>query len=140
MAMNCDHLAKVIHLDGRLQEFSHPMTARHVIDQNPNCFLCSSEAMDINSRAPHVPMDEDLQLGQIYFLMPLSKSHKQLSLQDLGALAIKASTTLNGNIAQMERTSTEITESPFSNDNIIVHWNEFANGKESNSVIDKFGP
>lgn len=86
--------AKIIHLDGKLQEFLHPIQAGLILSQNPNCFLCSSESMFINSHAPQVPDKEELQLGQIYFLMPLSKSRSPLSLQDLCILAVKASAAI----------------------------------------------
>ncbi|CAK9168152.1 unnamed protein product [Ilex paraguariensis] len=94
--MNWPSTAKVIQKDGRLQEFRQPIKAGHILFHNPNCFLCSLEIMYVSSRAPHVPDDEELQLGQIYFLMPTSKSHTPLSLQDLCTLAIKASTALGG--------------------------------------------
>nr|KJB77890.1 hypothetical protein B456_012G163600 [Gossypium raimondii] len=47
--------------------------------------------MYINSPLPPVSGDELLQLDQIYFLLPLSKSEATLSLQELCSLAIKAS-------------------------------------------------
>uniref|UniRef100_A0A5B7BM52 Uncharacterized protein n=1 Tax=Davidia involucrata TaxID=16924 RepID=A0A5B7BM52_DAVIN len=86
--------SKVIHLDGRLQEFRQPIKASHVLSENPNCFLCSSETMFVDSLPPHLPGHEELQLGQIYFMIPISKSQTPLSLQDLCELAIKASTAL----------------------------------------------
>ncbi|XVE87233.1 hypothetical protein DITRI_Ditri18aG0100100 [Diplodiscus trichospermus] len=51
--------------------------------------------MSIGTCVPHVPDDEELQPGQIYFLLPLSQSHKPLSLPDLCSLAIKASSDLS---------------------------------------------
>nr|DAD40610.1 TPA_asm: hypothetical protein HUJ06_014933 [Nelumbo nucifera] len=86
--------AKVIHVDGKLQEFKYPTTAGHVILQNPNCFLCSSESMNLDSCVPHLGDNEELEIGQIYFLMPLSQSNKLLSLSDLCILAVKASKVL----------------------------------------------
>ncbi|CAK7329755.1 unnamed protein product [Dovyalis caffra] len=50
--------------------------------------------MYIDCHLPQVPDDEELQLGQLYFLMPLSQSNVPLSLQQLGALACKASASL----------------------------------------------
>ncbi|KDP46205.1 hypothetical protein JCGZ_10045 [Jatropha curcas] len=86
---------KIVHIDGKLQELKQPTMANVVLSQNLNCFLCSSESMYVNCHVPHVPDDEELQLGQIYFLLPLSKSNGLLSLQELCALAIKASAALN---------------------------------------------
>jgi len=92
--LNRPSTAKIIHLDGRLQEFRQPIKAGHILSQNPNSFLCSADSMDINSHVPLMPQNEELQLGQIYFMMPLSKSQAPLSLQDLCALAIKAHAAL----------------------------------------------
>ncbi|XVF17795.1 hypothetical protein REPUB_Repub10bG0154700 [Reevesia pubescens] len=85
--------AKVVHIDGRVQEFRQPIQGKNIISQNPNCFLCNSESMSIGCSVPQVPDDEELQPGTIYFLLPLSQSHKPLTLPDLCALAIKAASS-----------------------------------------------
>ncbi|KAH7517893.1 hypothetical protein FEM48_Zijuj09G0112400 [Ziziphus jujuba var. spinosa] len=90
-ALNLPSTAIVIHLDGSLQEFKQPIKAAHILNQNPSCFLCCSDSMHIDSQLPRIYEDEELQLGQIYFLLPISYSQKQLSLQELCSLAIKAS-------------------------------------------------
>lgn len=97
--------AKIIHLDGTLQELKHPIKAEQILSQNLGCFLCSSESMYINSHIPFIPQNEELKLGQIYFLMPLSKSHQTLSLQDLCTLAIKAHAALTHSDPSTTRTS-----------------------------------
>ncbi|KAK1560998.1 hypothetical protein Q3G72_033288 [Acer saccharum] len=87
--------AKIIHhLDGKLQEFKLPTKAGQVLSKNPNCFLCCSDTMQIDSPLHHTKEDEQLQIGQIYFLMPLRKSQAPLSLPQLCALAIQASSVL----------------------------------------------
>lgn len=92
--LNWPSTAKVIHINGSLQEFRVPIKANHILSQHPDSFLCSSETMYIGSHPPHLSKDQELQLGHIYFLIPSSKSHVPLSLQDLCSLAIKASTAL----------------------------------------------
>ncbi|KAJ0041422.1 hypothetical protein Pint_28185 [Pistacia integerrima] len=82
--------AKIIHMDGRVQELKAPISARNIISQNPNHFLCSSESMYMNNCLPQMPEEEELQLGQIYFLVPLSHAHKLLTLKDICSFAIKA--------------------------------------------------
>ncbi|KAB1214629.1 hypothetical protein CJ030_MR5G002860 [Morella rubra] len=89
--------AKVIHMDGWLQEFKHPVQAQAVTSQNPNCFLCSYESLNIGTCAPQLAASEELQPGYIYFLMPLSYAHQPLSLPDLCSLAIKATSALRHN-------------------------------------------
>ncbi|KAK3223643.1 hypothetical protein Dsin_010668 [Dipteronia sinensis] len=87
--------AKVIHMDGRMQELKVPVAAKNITSQNPGHFLCSSESMSINTWVPHVPDEEKLQLGQIYFLLPVSQFHnKPITLKDLCVLAIKASSAI----------------------------------------------
>ncbi|KAL7236712.1 hypothetical protein ACSBR1_019922 [Camellia fascicularis] len=107
--------AMIIDMDANLQEFKQPIKAYHILSQNPNSFLCSSETMYVGSRALHVPYDEELQPGQTYFLMPLPTKSQQtpLSLQDLCALAIKASTALNNSVKVLATTKTL----PFSDKN-----------------------
>ncbi|KAF7840907.1 uncharacterized protein G2W53_003205 [Senna tora] len=56
----------IVHYDGKLQQWRQPLKAEHVLSQNPNCFICSSECMYIGSLLPH----------------------------ELGALAIKANAAL----------------------------------------------
>lgn len=92
--LNRPSTAKVIHINGSLQEFRVSIKANHILSRHPDSFLCSSESMYIGSSPPHLPKDQELQLGHIYFLIPTSKSHVPLSLQDLCSLAIKASTAL----------------------------------------------
>lgn len=87
--------ANIIYMDGKLQRFRQSIKASQVLSQNPGCFLCSSESMYVDSYLQHVSEDEDLKLGQIYFLMPLSKSQAPLTLQELCSLAIKASSALS---------------------------------------------
>ncbi|GMI76919.1 hypothetical protein like AT3G50800 [Hibiscus trionum] len=81
-------------MEGRVQELKQSIQAKNIISRNPNCFLCSSESIGIGTCMPQLPDDEELQPGRIYFLLPVSYSHKPVSLPDLCALAIKASSSL----------------------------------------------
>ncbi|KAK2978360.1 hypothetical protein RJ640_016462 [Escallonia rubra] len=114
--MHWTSTAKIIHNDGRLQEFRQPVKAGQVLSDNANCFLCSSETMYVDSHVPHVPADEELQLGQLYFLLPISKSQAPLSLQDLCSLAIKASIALSNHAAMRRKTA---KSSPFRVDHSV---------------------
>ncbi|CAH9126149.1 unnamed protein product [Cuscuta epithymum] len=88
--------AMVVHENGELLECRRPVKAADVLSENPNCFLSNSESMSVDSEIPQVSKDEDLQIGQLYFLLPISKSHSPLTLQDMCRLAVKASSALNG--------------------------------------------
>lgn len=91
----------VIHVDGRMQELKLPTQAKHITSQNPNHFLCNSETMSVGTCVPNVPEEEELQPGQIYFLLPLCEAQKPLSLPDLCALAIKAASALGKDGARL---------------------------------------
>ncbi|KAL2328916.1 hypothetical protein Fmac_022343 [Flemingia macrophylla] len=70
----------------RLEQLKEPIKAWQVLSENPNCFICSSESMNVGSPMPPVTPNQELELGHIYFVMPLiPKSRLPLSLQDLGA-------------------------------------------------------
>ncbi|XP_027355351.1 uncharacterized protein LOC113865165 [Abrus precatorius] len=84
----------IVKLDGNLQQLKKPIKAWHVLSQNPNCFICCSESMYVGSPMLPIPPNDELQLGHIYFIMPLCKSRLSLSLQDLCGFAIKANAAL----------------------------------------------
>nr|ACU16055.1 unknown [Glycine max] len=84
----------IVHLDGKLQQLKESIKAWKVLSENPNCYICCSESMYVGSPMPPLAPSEELQLGLIYFLAPIPKSRIPLSLQDLGALAIKANAAL----------------------------------------------
>ncbi|VFQ72146.1 unnamed protein product [Cuscuta campestris] len=89
-------VAIVVKLDGKAQEFWQPLRAGDVLSENPNCILCSSETLNVGSPVTDLAGDDELQPGQLYFLLPTAKSHAPLSLHDLCALAVKASAALGG--------------------------------------------
>ncbi|KAI4298386.1 hypothetical protein L6164_031954 [Bauhinia variegata] len=106
----------IIHSDGRLEQLKEKMKAEHFLSQNPNCFMCCSESMFVGSLIPRVDPSEELQLDHIYFLMPLSKSHVPLSLEDLCKLAIKAHAALAHSRPQLS-----VLKSSFSQTNCLRH-------------------
>ncbi|KAL2906265.1 Non-homologous end joining protein Ku [Bienertia sinuspersici] len=98
----------IIHLDGRLEEFNQPITVSHIVSKHPNCFVANSEFMYVDSIVLPIPNDDELELGQIYFLLPLSQAHKVFSLQDLCGLAIKASIALG--LSNMKRSPSNVVK------------------------------
>jgi hypothetical protein len=87
-------VVNIVHSNGKLQQLKEPIKAWHILSQNPNHFLCSSEFIYVGSPIHPVFPNQELQLDHIYFLLPISKSNIPLSLQDLCGLAIKANTAL----------------------------------------------
>ncbi|XP_075494318.1 uncharacterized protein LOC142531929 [Primulina tabacum] len=86
--------AKLILYDGRLQEFPHPVKVSYVLQKNPSCFICNSDEMDFDDVVSAVSDDEELQPGQLYFALPLSRLQRRLKAEEIAALAVKASSAL----------------------------------------------
>ena len=84
----------VMDLHGHIKELKPPVTARTVISDHPDCFLCDSESVYLGTCLPPVPEEEELRRGQIYFVVPLSLANQPLSLSSLCDLAIKAASVL----------------------------------------------
>ncbi|KAK9049743.1 hypothetical protein SSX86_031288 [Deinandra increscens subsp. villosa] len=86
--------AKLISHDGRLQEFSYPVKVSYVLQNNPSTFICNSDEMKFDDVVSAVRDDEELQLGQIYFALPVSRLRVPIPPEDMAALAVKASSAL----------------------------------------------
>ncbi|CAK9158724.1 unnamed protein product [Ilex paraguariensis] len=86
--------AKLILQDGRLQEFSYPVKVWYVLQKNPSCFICNSDEMDFDDVVSAIGDEEELQLGQLYFALPLSRLNYPLQAEEMAALAVKASSAL----------------------------------------------
>ncbi|ESQ53405.1 hypothetical protein EUTSA_v10026416mg [Eutrema salsugineum] len=86
--------AKLILQDGRMMEFTKPVKVGYVLLKNPMCFICNSDDMDFDDAVSAISADEELQLGQIYFALPLSWLRQPLKAEEMAALAVKASSAL----------------------------------------------
>lgn len=86
--------AKLIHQDGRLQEFSYPVKVGHVLQRDPTCFICNSDEMEFDDVVSAISDDEELQPGQLYFVLPLSRLKHPLQAEEMAALAVKASSAM----------------------------------------------
>ncbi|KAJ4733374.1 HTH-type transcriptional regulator [Rhynchospora pubera] len=92
--------AKVVLPDGSLQEFSWPIKASHVIQKastdHSACFLSSSDHLEPGCHVSAIRADSELQLGQLYFLLPTSMLRRRLGSDEMAALAVRASAALVG--------------------------------------------
>ncbi|KAI9089063.1 hypothetical protein K1719_029342 [Acacia pycnantha] len=86
--------AKLVVHDGTLQEFSYPVRASYVLQKYPKCFICNSDDMDFDVLVTAIDEDEELQLGQLYFVLPLARLQHRLRPEDMASLAVKASSAL----------------------------------------------
>ncbi|KFK30348.1 hypothetical protein AALP_AA7G249700 [Arabis alpina] len=86
--------AKLILQDGRMMEFTNPVKVGYVLQKNPMCFICNSDDMDFDDAVSAISADEELQLGHIYFALPLCWLRQPLKAEEMAALAVKASSAL----------------------------------------------
>ncbi|XP_068652810.1 uncharacterized protein [Aristolochia californica] len=87
--------AKVISLNGTLREFPVPVTVSQVLQfEASSCFLCNSDKLYFDQPIPALNFDDHLQVGQIYFVLPMSKLQYTVTASDMAALAVKASLAL----------------------------------------------
>lgn len=86
--------AKLILLDGRMMEFTKPVKVGYVLQKNPMCFICNSDDMEFDEALSAISADEELQLGQIYFALPLRYLRQPLQAEEMAALAAKANSAL----------------------------------------------
>ncbi|KAF5769734.1 hypothetical protein HanRHA438_Chr14g0662391 [Helianthus annuus] len=86
--------AKLILPDGSLQEFSYPVKVSYVLQKHPSTFICNSDEMEFDDVVSAVNEEEVLQLGQLYFALPVSRLRRRLKPEEMAALAVKASSAL----------------------------------------------
>ncbi|XP_031479218.1 uncharacterized protein LOC116250030 [Nymphaea colorata] len=92
---SCRGTAKLVLPDGDLQEFAWPVKASHVLRREPACFICNSDAMEYDGSVSAIGAEEELQPGQLYFVLPLSSLRRPLSPAEMAALAARASAALS---------------------------------------------
>ncbi|XP_008457802.2 uncharacterized protein LOC103497404 [Cucumis melo] len=86
--------AKLILIDGTLVEYSYPVKVSYVLQKHPSSFICNSDDMDFDDVVYAVDEDDELQLGQLYFALPLERLNQRMQAEEMAALAVKASSAL----------------------------------------------
>ncbi|KAG8062526.1 hypothetical protein GUJ93_ZPchr0003g18046 [Zizania palustris] len=95
--------ARVVLADGALRRFpggtraSQAVKAAGVgIGTSSSYFLCSADGLELAGAVAAVAADEELQPGQLYFVLPVSMRRRPLQAEDMAALAVRASAALVG--------------------------------------------
>ncbi|XP_071675752.1 uncharacterized protein [Lolium perenne] len=94
--------ARVVLADGQLQRFpggtlaSHALKAAAAAVVSGACFLCSADGLELGGSVAAVAHDEELQTGQLYFILPAATRRRPLQAEEMAALAIRASAALAG--------------------------------------------
>ncbi|GJR30508.1 uncharacterized serine-rich protein-like protein [Tanacetum coccineum] len=83
---------------GDLRPYSTPIFVSEVLDQTENLtsfFIRNSDNLSYDQHIRALDAQHELDAGQIYFVLPVSKLRYRLSASEMAALAIKASVALN---------------------------------------------
>ncbi|KAL9246013.1 hypothetical protein vseg_019597 [Gypsophila vaccaria] len=88
--------SKLISQDGKLQEFSYPVRVSYLLSKHPNVFICNSDELQYDDVVHPVDEDDELQPGQLYFALPVSKLRRPLMAEEMAALAVKANAAMGG--------------------------------------------
>ncbi|KAE9607768.1 hypothetical protein Lal_00013432 [Lupinus albus] len=75
----------------KLHEFSYPVKVSSLLQKYPSTFICNSDDMDFNNVVKAIDGDQMLKLGHLYFALPISELERKLQVEDMAALAVKAS-------------------------------------------------
>ncbi|KAJ7979419.1 DUF4228 domain-containing protein [Quillaja saponaria] len=78
----------VVHLNGYVEYFDYPVSVSQVTGTPPKHFVCTPAQLLSTSSKP-LKADAQLQLGQIYFMLPFSTLQADVSQLDLVTLARK---------------------------------------------------
>lgn len=92
--------ALVISPKGELRPYSTPILVSDVLQSETEAgassfFLCNSDNLSYDERIRALDAQDELDAGQIYFVLPVSKLRDRLSASEMAALAVKASVALN---------------------------------------------
>ncbi|XP_020576014.1 uncharacterized protein LOC110021741 [Phalaenopsis equestris] len=84
--------AKVINIDGSLIEFSRPVKVSQVLGQNQtSSFLCNADGIFYGQFVQALHPDRLIEPAQLYFVLPAAKLEYRLTVADMVALAVSAS-------------------------------------------------
>ncbi|GLJ14956.1 hypothetical protein SUGI_0244080 [Cryptomeria japonica] len=95
--------ARILFFNGVMKEFREPIKAGEIIKQNPGYFLCHWDSLHIDKFMVSVNSKDVLELGELYFLLPLRKLQYVLSVSDMAAMVFKANSAINQMISSRER-------------------------------------
>lgn len=93
-SMISNGVAKVFTGDGRLRIYTRAVRVGEIMVENPGEFVCDSSHLKVGHRIPGLSADEELELRQIYFLLPMDMLYSVLTTEEMNMLNEKASKAL----------------------------------------------
>ncbi|CAM8928901.1 unnamed protein product [Rhodiola kirilowii] len=93
---------RVVHFDGRIEEYDVPIKVNQIIHNPKKNVLCTKSQLLCPTSSKALNSDCELQLGNLYFLMPISAFKSEASVMDMANMVRKLT-----NIANSTRLSKE---------------------------------
>ncbi|XP_076887976.1 uncharacterized protein LOC143538266 [Bidens hawaiensis] len=87
--------ALVILSTGDLRPYATPVLVSDVLEKDSSFFVCNSDSLAYDEHIKPLDAQDELDAGQIYFVLPVSKLRNPLGASEMAALAVKASVALN---------------------------------------------
>jgi hypothetical protein len=90
--------ARVVLADSTLRRFPGGTRAAKATASGPAgaWFLCCADGLELGAAVAAVGGDEELQPGQLYFVLPAAMRRRPLQAEEMAALAVRASAALVG--------------------------------------------
>lgn len=88
---------KVLHSNGRFEEYSRPLKVAELMLENPGNFVCDSQCFKVAHRVVALAADEDMEPRRLYYLLPMNMLYSVLSAAEFGSLTQLASKAMKSN-------------------------------------------
>ncbi|GLJ46351.1 hypothetical protein SUGI_0977090 [Cryptomeria japonica] len=85
---------KVLFFNGGLQEFHTEMKVAEIMLENPQHFVCHSDSLEVGRRINPLSADDDLEVGHLYLVLPMSKLQSVLSGSLMASIAFRATSAM----------------------------------------------
>ncbi|XP_071705338.1 uncharacterized protein [Rutidosis leptorrhynchoides] len=100
--------AFVISNKGELRQYPTPIFVSEVLQlEDPSSFICNSDKLYYDENLIPLNVEDELDAGQIYFILPKTMLSHRLSASDMAALAVKASTALDSSSSSSSSTNAD---------------------------------
>ena len=137
--------AFVISSKGELRNYPTPIFVSELLQfENPSSesdlssfFVCNSDNLYYDQHITSLHPDDELDAGQIYFILPKQMLGRRLGASDMAALAVKASVALDSNatLKSSRKNSNKSRISPLENGHINVTVEEEIENKNYNASL-----
>ncbi|ERN00085.1 uncharacterized protein LOC18428129 [Amborella trichopoda] len=101
---------KVVLSDGSIRRFDRPVKAAELMLEAPNHFLSNSKSVHLGRRFSPIPADEDLDMGEVYFMFPMRRANSMVSPADMAGMLMRADKAIKKTSGGLKRVLPEIIQ------------------------------